>query len=485
MLRRRPHSLRKPTLCILLSLVAISFVGCGDDDSPAAPTQPNIAAIIQEFGLSPLPAIPYPANNTFNAERISLGRLLFYDPILGGESDPTVKQAAGITEPYRYRANDMACATCHHPNLGFADARRLGAGVGGAQFNDLDLGADRVVPAPSLVTQELCGEVPRNSPSILNVAFNGKGSIVPVADSFQFMDGRVAGGLEEQAILPITSRDEMAGDAYGANFTDEEAQNAVTARIRAIPEYVSRFHQAFPNEISVAGDITIEHIGRAIAAFEREIITPGSRYDRFVAGDAQAFTDQERFGFEVFFGKALCGDCHGGPMLADFAFYVQGVGDDYESILPGFGGKNGQGGDFGRFHADEVEFADKKYAFRTLTIRNVEVTGPYFHSGSAGTLHDVMSFHNRGGQGPQDISDATLVTAGVVRHESIRPLNLTVAEIDAVVAFMRTTTAPVQAGPLGIDLGLVPSRVPSGLVPPGIPTPPGPGPFKMNTSDIP
>jgi cytochrome c peroxidase len=452
------------------------IVGCGGDDNPIAPPSDEIAQTIAQFELSALPPIPYPDDNHFLAERVALGRLLFFDPILGGESDPALKQAAG-KDPYRYRANDVACATCHHPAFNFADGRRLGAGVSGAQFNDLDLGPARVVPGLSLVTGDPVGTEPRNSMTILNAAFNGEGSITPVADSFQFMDGRVTDGLEGQAILPLTSREEMAGDAYGPGATVQDAQDAVTQRIRNIPEYVMRFRQAFASEINDAADITIQHIGRAIAAYERELITPNSRYDQFVSGDYSVFTQQEKDGFTLFFGKGLCGDCHRGPMLSDFEFVVQGVGDDYDSILPGFPGKNGVGGDWGRFHADELAFADQKFAFRTLTIRDVELTAPYFHSGSAGTLMEVLQFYNRGGRGPQDISDAEMTAAGVTRDPSIRPLGLTGAEMEAIVAFLKTTTATVQLASLGINLTEVPQRVPSGLVPPGIPTPSGPGPF--------
>jgi cytochrome c peroxidase len=438
-----------------------------------------LSAIIEQFALAPLPPIPYPENNGFNAERIALGQLLFFDPILGGESAPWIKQAAG-RESYRFRANDVACATCHHPTLAFADGRRLGAGVSGAQHKDTALGPERVVPGPSIVTRRAVGTEPRNSPTVLNTAFNGKNSAEPVAESFQFLDGRVSKGLEEQAGKPITSRDEMAGDAYGPNPTPEEIQNSVVLRIRAIAEYVKRFKKAFAAEVRTAEDITLDHITRAIAAFERELITPNSRYDRFVAGDSGVFSDQEKAGFKLFFGKGLCGNCHNGPMLSDFTFRVQGAKDAYESIIPGFAGKNGEGGDFGRFHADEVRFADQKYAFRVLTIRNVELTAPYFHSGGVGTLQEVVDFYNRGGRGPKDLSDAELAAAGVTRDPLLRALDLTPPEMDAIVAFMKTTTAPLQAGPPGIDLTAVPERVPSGLLPPGIPTPEGPGPYLMS-----
>lgn len=465
-----------------LTIAVLAIAACDDGDvvAPEDPDAPRFREIIDDFRLGPLPPIPYPPDNTFNAERIELGKLLFFDPILGGESAPRVKEEAGV-DPYRYRANDVACATCHFPTFAFADSRRLGAGVSGAQFRDTDLGPQRVVPGPSLVTGEDVGTEPRNTPTVLNTAFNGKNSIEPTFDSFQFMDGRVTEGLEQQATLPITSRDEMAGDAYNVDFSRDDIarvlQDSVTLRIRGIPEYVERFKQAFAGEIQTAEDITIEHIGRAIAAFERELVTPGSGYDRFVSGDFSVFTDQEKEGFKLFFGKGLCGDCHSGVMLSDFTFRVIGASDDYDEIIPGFEGKNGEGGDFGRFHADPEKFADRKFAFRNPTIRNVELTAPYFHSGNMGTLHEVMAFYNRGGRGKQDISDEELAEHGVTRDPSIRPLGLTAKEIDAIVAFMRTTTAPVQEGP--IDLVSVPRRVPSGLLPPGVETPDEPGPYYM------
>ena len=463
---------------ILLSLSAWS---CGDDSSNG-PNVDEIDAIIQQFDLASAPSIPYPENNRYNAERIALGQLLFFDPLLGGESAPWVKSAAG-KDPYRYRANDMACATCHHPSLGFADGRNLSAGVGGAQFRDTDLGPQRVAPATSLVSGLPVGIVPRNAPSCLNTGCNGRESPEPAALSTQFLDGRVTGGLDEQATFPVTSRDEMAGDAYnlpsGMSTAAMQAaiRDSVTARVRDVPEYVARFRQAFPGEVHEASDITIQHIGRAIGAYERELVTPNSRFDQFIMGRRESFNDVERRGFTLFFGKALCGDCHHGPMLSDYQFHVQGDGDGYERIHPGFAGKNGQGGDWGRWHADPVLFADQKFAFRTLTIRAVELTGPYFHSGSAGTLREVVEFYNRGGRGPEDFSDAALAAEGAVRDSAIVPLGLTADEMEAIVAFMKTTTAPVQLGPSGMDLSAVPQRVPSGLLPPGIATPAGPGPF--------
>lgn len=478
----RPDTLvRAASILIVLVLAA----GCADDVVQPADTEDReLAETVERFDLGPLPPTPYPPDNGFNLQRIALGKLLFFDPILGGESAPRIKEVNGL-EPYRSRSHDVACATCHFPTRAFADSRRLGAGVSGARHQAADLGPSRVVPGPSLVTGDPVGAEPRNSPTILNTALNGRNSVEPTFDSFQFMDGRVTDGLEGQAILPITSRDEMAGDAYGVDFDRPDApsviQDSVTLRIRGIPEYVDRFRQAFAGEVESADDITIEHIGRAVAAYERELVTPGSRYDRFVRGNFDVFTEREERGFRIFFGKGLCGDCHRGPMLSDFTFRVQGVGDAYDEVLPGFEGKSGTGTDFGRFHADEDRFAGRRFAFRVSTVRNVELTAPYFHSGSSGTLFELMEFYNRGGRGPEDVSDETLEAAGVQRDPSIRPLDLTPEEMEAVVAFMKTTTASVQD--FAIDLVTPPRRVPSGLLPPGAPTPSHQGPYLDERDD--
>ena len=458
---------RTPTFVLLSAAVFVAVVSC--DDNGVVPMQADFQQIIDDFGLTPLPPVEHPQYNPYNEDRIALGQLIFFDPILGGESATWVKVDAGQSP--NYRTNDAACGSCHLPGTAFADGRKLGAGVGTAGADGMATGPARSASGLSLVTGLEVGTEPRNSQSILNAVFNGKGSPRPEAESFQFMDGRVTQGLEAQALEPIVNREEMAGDAYGRDvlgdaLTADAIRDSITARIRDIPGYVDRFKLAFPGEITGAADITMSHITKAIAAFERELVTPGSRYDQFVAGDFDVFSEQEKQGFELFFGKALCGDCHTGPMLSDFSFHVQGAGDAYE---PGFPGKDGQGRDLGRFHADPVEFADQKFAFRTLTIRNVGLTAPYFHSGSAATLTEAVEFYNRGGQGAEDISDTELAAEGAVRDPSIRPLDLTGAEMEALVTFMKTTTAPVQAGPAGLDLTAVPRIVPSGLTPPGVP----------------
>jgi cytochrome c peroxidase len=485
------------TAALVLVALAGAFGGCGDD-RPVAPAIddppvevpadssgfPDVAldSLIAAYQLEPLPAAPYPRNNEYNPDRIRLGHLLFFDPILGGESAPWVKSAAG-KEPYRYRGSDVACATCHMPHLGFADGRPMGVGISGGSDAEHLTGPSRRDRQLSIVSGRPAGTMARNSMTLLNTALNGRNSIAPTAKSFQFMDGRVGDGLEFQAFLPFADRDEMAGDAFGrpglgAALTDVAVLDSLRRRVLNIPGYYPLWEKAFAPNVKSPADIRADQIPLAVAAYERELVTPGSRYDQFVAGAYDVFTTEERKGFGLFFTKGDCGSRHRGPMLSDYSFRCIGAGDGYDAVIPGFAGKNGQGGDFGRFHAfPNTGFDFGKYFFRVLTVRNVTETGPYFHSGAARTLREVVEFFNRGGRGAGDLSDEVLASGSATRDPAIRPLGLTDTEIDAIVAFLRTTSAPVRPGPDGLDLTRPPERVPSGLVPPGVPTPDGQGPF--------
>ena len=170
------------------------------------------------FGLEPLGLIPYPPDNPPVAERIALGRLLFFDPILGGEKD-------------------VSCGTCHHRDFAFADGRQFGAGTSGE-----GLGPGRLVSHSALSGQIVALE-PRNTPTVLNTAYNADESVLPSAFGLQFLDGR-SRGLEEQATLPISSREEMRGDAYN----EEDALDSLVLRLRGLPEYVRLFAEAFPGD---------------------------------------------------------------------------------------------------------------------------------------------------------------------------------------------------------------------------------------------
>ncbi len=424
------QTIRRRTAVLILCSATL-FSACGDND-PVTPDPGVEDDLIEMFDLQTLGDIPYPADNPPRAERIALGRLLFFDPILGGEKD-------------------VACATCHHPDFGFADGRQLPVGTSG-----VGLGPNRFL-TQSAMTGALIDFTPRNAPTIFNTAFNGDINGRPSAKGLQFWDGR-AEGLEAQASKPITSRVEMRGDAYPGS--DEHAAAAaldsVLARLQAIPDYETLFRAAFPKEAQeiASGNRTTaidsSTYARSIAAYERELVTRNSAYDRFVGGDGNALTAQQKWGLELFFTKAKCGDCHNGPMFSDYQYVVQAVPQE------GPGKDTIPGDDLGR--EEHTGLSRDRYAFRTPTLRNVELTAPYMHDGVFYTLEEVVDFYNEGASPRHpEVPVNTL-------HPSLRePLDLSDEEAAAVVAFMRALTDPGTALPA--QLVTPPERVPSDLMP--------------------
>ncbi|MCB9357769.1 MAG: c-type cytochrome [Calditrichaeota bacterium] len=415
----------------VMSLMLFGAVGCSNDDDNSGVVSPVTAR--ERFDLKPLGPIPYPPNNPPMQERISLGRFLFYDPLLGGELD-------------------VSCATCHHPAFAFADLRQFPVGVAGRG----GLGPDRI-RGNSSVTGEPVGFTPRNSPTVFNTAFNADETGEPTHNGFFFWDGRVK-SLEVQATKPITSRVEMRGDAYPGDNDHAAASSldSVLNRLRAVPEYVERFAVAFPQEFAEWQGGTRAHVidsstyGRAMASYERELVTRNSPYDRYVAGDDNALTTAQLRGLELFFTKAKCAMCHSGPMFSDFEFIVNGVPQEGpgKDVMPG--------DDAGR-EEFTLSSADR-YAFRTPTLRNVELTPPYMHDGVFETLEQVMDFYNDGAfpRHPQCNTEDL--------HPALRdPLGLTDSEIQDIVEFMKSLTDPGTQ--LSGFLLTVPEHVPSGLVP--------------------
>ncbi len=414
----------------ILVLLILFFTGCNKDkNATSSPVEEDLRV---RFNLQTLPPIPYPPDNPPRQERIALGKLLFFDPILSGEKD-------------------VACATCHHPAFAFTDRRQFPVGVSG-----VGLGPERLIGV-SAVSGQPIELTPRNAPTVFNTAYNADETGQPTHQGFQFWDGRVK-SLEVQATKPIASRVEMRGDAYPG--TDEEATAAaldsVLNRLRAIPEYVMYFRMAFPEEAAQADSglrpsvIDSSTYARAIAAYERELVTVNSPYDRYVKGDDNALTDVQKKGLELFFTKAKCAECHNGPMFSDFRFVVQGVPQEGpgKAVIPG--------DDTGR--EEHTHDPADRYAFRTPTLRNVELTPPYMHDGVFETLEEVVRFYNQGCR-PRHPA----VTDDMIDPVLREPLGLTEEEINAIVEFMKALTDPGTALPE--YLLTVPERVPSGLPP--------------------
>ncbi|MEL6867774.1 MAG: cytochrome c peroxidase, partial [Bacteroidota bacterium] len=284
--------------------------------------------------LSALPLqVPFPTDNPGTIAKINLGRNLFWDPVLSGELD-------------------VACATCHHPARGYADGIDLSIGVGGVGFSQ-----NRQVG--------YTGFVPRNSPTIINTAYNGidiDGNVDPNSAAM-FWDNR-AQGLEEQSLLPLHSFIEMRGQAY----EEAETMETIVNRLLDIPLYVQQFNDAFGSRT-----ITSDRIAQALAAFERSIIANNSPFDRYMRGEEEALSPQQITGMQTFINVG-CIDCHHGPMLSDFDLHILGLRDNPKLQISDPG--------------------DGNYAFRTPTLRNLAFTAPYMHNGELPTLQAVLNFYD-------------------------------------------------------------------------------------------
>ena len=357
--------------------------------------------------LAALPSSPTaPADNPSTPERVALGRLLFWDPILSGQ-------------------RDVACATCHHPAFGYSDGLDLSIGASGEGLG----------PGRAFVTGHTPRLVKRNSQTILNVAFNGltAGSDAIPAAAPMFWDLRVR-SLEAQALEPIKALEEMRGDAH----PEDRAVPTAVSRLNAIPEYRRLFARAFGGSRPVDD----RNLGRALAAFQRTLVAANSQFDRYKRGDTAALSFEQVRGMERF-QSVGCINCHNGPMFSDFATHVLAVPDSPKL-------------------SESDSGVNKTYAFRTPSLRNLSATAPYMHNGAFATLGEVVNFYrqiSRGG-GRRGSGGARGVNAQVSRDQIdplARQLNMRGRGQQDLVAFLRALDDP------DFDR-TVPERVPSGLL---------------------
>jgi len=261
--------------------------------------------------------------------------------------------------------NTVSCATCHVPEKGWANHGATDTGIKG----------------------QVGG---RNSGSIIDSAYM----------KVQFWDGR-APTLEAQAVGPIANPIEMG----------ETLENVVN-KLNAIPGYKAQFQNVFGT------DATADAIGKAIAAFERTIVSGPSPYDRYLQGEPEAMTPSAVRGLNIFNGKGHCSACHSGPAFSDGGYHNLGVGY-----------VKGKFKDEGRYAVTKA--AKDLGAFKTPGMRNVEQTYPYLHDGSEKTLEDVVELYSRGGV-PNPHLDRLML-----------PLNLTKTEKKDLVAYLKSLTGPV------------------------------------------
>ena len=259
------------------------------------------------------------------------------------------------------KTNTVACANCHMPGLAFTDGQAVSMGI-----NRLQGG--------------------RSAPTAINRVY-GKA---------QFWDGR-AQTLEEQSTGPFINPVE-----HGFLDYDE-----MIAKMKAISGYRALFQEVFH------GEITEQNIGKAIASFQRTLISGNSPADRFdFGGEEQALSDSAKRGLELFRGKARCTRCHSGFNFSDEQFHNLGIGWDTNTV------------DLGRYMV--TKNPEDIGAFKTPTLREISRTAPYMHDGRFGTLEEVVDFYNQGG-----IKNPHL-------DNTVIPLALTAEEKRDVVAFLRS-----------------------------------------------
>ncbi|HTW88921.1 MAG TPA: cytochrome c peroxidase [Candidatus Binataceae bacterium] len=372
----------KTALAIVGIVVAAGFATLRWAGATTPTPQPGALAEPQSSKQAGFPAELYgwvlPADNPQTPNEVALGKALFFDPRLSSD-------------------NTVACANCHDPEKGFTDQLPTSMGVH-AQFGQ------------------------RNAPTVLDALFNIE----------QFWDGR-AQTLEDQSKLPILNPIEMG----------MASPDAVVAKINGIPDYPKQFKAVFgraPN---------YDDLARAIAAYERTQLAFDSPFDHYMAGDQQALTAQQLRGWAIYNGKGRCMSCHGWnptqPMFSDNRFHNIGVSahkSDFVvlarkglAVIAHGGGAEDidklaiqtDMSELGRFLVTKQPHDIG--AFRTMDLRNLFVTEPYFHDGSQTTVWDTLDHYNKGGvQNP-------FLDGGIV------PLGLSEPEIDDLAAFLLSLTS--------------------------------------------
>jgi cytochrome c peroxidase len=454
--------LRRGTPLALCAMIA----GCepsGTIEPPAQTPDASLDAQVRQSinGWGVVPILPV---NTQSPALVDLGRSLFFDKILSGN-------------------RDVACASCHSPLAHSGDDQSLAIGTGAAI-----VGGTRALGAGRQFT-------PRNAPSLFNV---GLGTF------YIFWDGRLSGDfgsnqfrapsdivlptglsgvLAAQALIPLTNRVEMRGDAGDRDVFGNpnelaaipDGQNAAIwdaamRRVLAVAAYQQKFNAAFPG-VSTS-QLSAQHAANAIAAFETQTFTKSnSAFDRYLARDDNALSVEAKRGALLFFGKARCSQCHNGALLGSQQFASVGVpqlGPGTGSAAPLDGGREDQ-------FTGAPKAVAPQFLFRVPPLRNVELTAPYMHDGAYATLEAVIRHYNNVDSAlkafdPSELAPslrasyhgdaATLTKILTVLDGRLRqPMGLTTDEQSQLVAFLKSLTDPSAR-----DLsGVTPTSVPSGL----------------------
>jgi cytochrome c peroxidase len=333
----------------------------------------------------PASALRMQAPSVFQADAFNL---FFYNP---RGTDPAFSSEAAALgkalffDPALSENNKRACASCHRPEKAFTDGMKT---------------------SPGFLEGEM---LTRNTPTLINAALQRN----------YFYDMR-ADHLEGQIGHVLTNKSEM-----------QSSFESAVKKLSASPQYVEWFRKAFRGkEDTVISKTSIEN---AISEYERTLIALNSKFDRNIRGEEITFTQEERTGFNLFMNKAKCGTCHYLPLLSNVVppqytlseFEIIGTTRTADLEKPELDPDKGRGGIYGTQLF--------MHAFKTPTLRNIALTGPYMHNGAFQTLEQVVEFYNRGGGAGLGLSvpNQTLPATG---------LQLSPAEKKAMVAFLHTLT---------------------------------------------
>ncbi|QGM45039.1 methanobactin export MATE transporter MbnM [Methylocystis heyeri] len=320
-----------------------------------------------------------PADNPMSEAKFQLGRRLFYDKRLSGNGT-------------------LACSSCHLQERAFTDGRMTGTGSTGEN-------------------------TPRNPPSIVNSAWHG---------TYTWANPALV-TLESQMGNPLFGERPIE---MGVN---DKNKAEIVARFRADADYAKRFREAFPEK---ADPVSFETIVKAIAAFQRGVISFDSRYDQYLQGRIK-LTEQEQRGHDLYFGeKAECHHCHGSVNLDDQFVHAKTREAETPFHNTGLYDTDGKGAypypNRGLF--DITGDPEDMGKFRAPSLRNIAVTAPYMHDGTVATLEEVVDIYSRGGRKIETGPSAGDGAASPLKSSLIVKIDMTPQEKADLLAFLRTLT---------------------------------------------
>lgn len=319
--------------------------------------EPMVESTVKWQEIGTLPPVPHPDDNPYSKEKEALGKLLFFEPRLSG-------------------SEQIACASCHDPDLGWADGRTT------------SFGHSRTLLA-------------RNAPTIRNTGHFSK----------LFWDGR-ANSLEDQVIQVLKNPNEMhSSEPLIQSFL---SQNAV---------YQEKFVEAFGDSLA-----SMERVAKAIACYERTVVGGSSRFDLFIKGKRDSFSDSELIGMDLFRRDARCMNCHHGPLFSDGAFHNVGLS---------YYGRRFQ--DLGRY---EITHDPKDVGrFKTPSLRDITRSTPLMHNGLF-ELSGVLNMYNAGMPTLRRNDSQTEDPLFPTKSDLLKPLGLNQQDLNDLAAFLKTLEEP-------------------------------------------